>query len=130
MRYMSMLRMSEGLFARNPPPPAFMEAMGRFVQEGLQSPQLVDTGGLVGSAQGVRVRAADGRLKVIDGPFTEAKEVVGGYAVYDVKSKEEALRWTERFMQLHIDHWPGWEGETELRQIFNATAAQASGREG
>jgi len=48
----------------------------------------------------------------------EAKEVVGGYAVYDLKSKAEAMEWAKRFMQLHIDHWPGWEGEAEVRQIY------------
>ena len=53
-----------------------------------------------------------------DGPFSEAKEVVGGYAVFSVKSKREAIEWTTRFMQLHSVHWPGWEGETEIRQLF------------
>ena len=118
MRYMSMLRMSERLLAENPPPPAFMQAMGRFVQEGMQSPQLVDTGGLVGSAQGVRVRAADGKLKVIDGPFTEAKELIGGYAILEVGSKEEAIAAAEKLLQLHLDHWPGWEGECEVRRMM------------
>lgn len=54
-----------------------------------------------------------------DGPFSEAKEVIGGYAVYSVKSKEEAVEFARRFMELHREHWPGWEGETELRQIFD-----------
>ena len=53
-----------------------------------------------------------------DGPFTEAKEVVGGYAEFELKSKEEAIEGAVRFMELHKKHWPGWEGETEIRQIF------------
>ena len=53
-----------------------------------------------------------------DGPFTEAKEVVGGYAELELKSKEEAIEAAVNFMELHKKHWPGWEGETEIRQIF------------
>jgi hypothetical protein len=54
---------------------------------------------------------------VIDGPFTEAKEVVGGYAQFELKSKEEAVEGALRFMELHKKHWPGWEGKTEIRQM-------------
>ena len=69
---------------------------------------------------GARVRLSAGKLTVTDGPFAETKELIGGYAVYDVKSKQEAIEWASRFMQLHKDHWPGWEGESEIRQIFDA----------
>lgn len=75
-------------------------------------------GGLLPSAMGARVAVRKGKLSVMDGPFTEAKEVIGGFAVYDVPSKEAAIEWTRRFMELHREHWPGWEGETELRQMF------------
>jgi hypothetical protein len=75
-------------------------------------------GGLLPSAMGARVRIARGKLSVIDGPFAEAKEVVGGYAVYVASSKAEAIEQARRFMDLHLKHWPGWEGETELRQIY------------
>jgi hypothetical protein len=54
--------------------------------------------------------------------------VVGGYAVYNVKSKEEALRWTTKFMELHEEHWKGWEGESEVRQMFKATEFAAAGK--
>jgi hypothetical protein len=57
-------------------------------------------------------------VRVIDGPFTEAKEIVGGYAEFELNSKEEAIEGAVRFMELHKKHWPGWEGETEVRQIF------------
>jgi len=69
-------------------------------------------------AQSTRVRLSGGQIKVTDGPFTEAKEVVGGYAEFELKSKEEAIEGAVRFMELHKKHWPGWEGETEIRQIF------------
>lgn len=71
---------------------------------------------------GARIRVSGGKLTQIDGHFTEAKEVVGGYALYDVASKEEAIEWTNRFMQIHLDHWPGYEGEAELRQIMEPPA--------
>jgi hypothetical protein len=55
---------------------------------------------------------------VKDGPFAEAREVIGGYAVYDTASKAEAIAWATRFLDLHKQHWPGWEGEVEVRQIM------------
>jgi hypothetical protein len=98
-----------------------MDAIAKLGAEASKAGVLVESGGLLPSAQGARVRLAQGKLNTTDGPFTEAKELIGGYAVYDVKSKQEAIQWTERFMQLHKDHWPGWEGETEIRQIFSAS---------
>jgi hypothetical protein len=59
-----------------------------------------------------------GKVTVIDGPFAEAKEVIGGFAVFDVPSKDEAIYWTKRFMEAHKEHWRGWEGETEIRQLY------------
>src|SRR5947208_133153 len=76
------------------------------------------SGGLKSTAEGARVRVSGGQVTVRDGPFTEAKEVVGGYAQFDLKSKEEAIESAVRFMELHKKHWPGWEGETEVRQMF------------
>jgi hypothetical protein len=118
MRFMTMVKAAEN---SGPPPQALMQAIAKLGEEAAKAGVLVETGGLLPSAMGARVKVAGGQLAVVDGPFSEAKEVVGGYAVYDVKSKQEALEWTQRFMQLHIEHWPGWEGETELRQVFNAT---------
>jgi hypothetical protein len=67
---------------------------------------------------GGKVALRNGQVVVTDGPFAEAKEVIGGFAVFEVKSKEEAMKEAVRFMELHKKHWPGWEGETEVRQIF------------
>jgi hypothetical protein len=79
---------------------------------------MVEMGGLLPTAMGARLRLSGGKLTVTDGPFSEAKEVIGGFAVYSVKTKEEAIEWATRFMNLHKQHWPGWEGETELRQLM------------
>ena len=95
-----------------------MEAIGRLSEEAVQSGAMVGSGGLRPTAQGACVRLKGGQVTVIDGPFTEAKEVVGGYAQFDLKSKEEAIKSATRFMELHKQHWPGWEGETEVRQVF------------
>jgi hypothetical protein len=89
---------------------------------------LIEAGGLAPTAMSTRVRLSGGRVNVIDGPFTEAKEVVGGYAVHELKSKEQAVESAVWFMNLHKEHWPGWEGEVEIRQIFGPEefAAQAA----
>jgi hypothetical protein len=115
LRFMTMVKSAE---RSGPPPQSLMEAIAKLGIEAGKAGVLVETGGLMPTGTGARVRLAKGRLTVTDGPFTEAKEVIGGYAVYDVKSKAEAIEWTTRFMQLHKEHWPGWEGETEIRQIF------------
>ena len=115
MRFMTMVRSAEN---SGFPPPALMEAIARLGEEAMKAGVLVETGGLLPSALGARVRLTGGQLKVTDGPFTESKELIGGYAVYDLKSKAEAIEWTRRFMELHREHWPGWEGESEIRQIF------------
>src|SRR5262245_23564077 len=115
MRFMNMLKGREDA---GPPPPALMAAIAKLGEEAMKAGVLVETGGLFPSATGSRVRLSGGRLTVTDGPFAEAKEVIGGYAVYEVKSKREAIEWATRFLRLHEEHWPGWEGEVELRQVF------------
>jgi len=102
------------------PPQELMDAIGTLGEEASRAGLMVDMGGLLPSAIATRIRQSGGKLSVIDGPFTEAKELVGGYAIYDVKSKEEALEWATRFMKLHQDLWPSWEGEVEIRQLFDA----------
>ena len=95
-----------------------MDAIGKLSEEAVKAGTMVDSGGLVPTAMSTRVRLSRGQVNVIDGPFTETKEVIGGYAVFELKSKEEALEGALRFMELHKEHWPGWEGETEIRQMF------------
>lgn len=115
MRFMMMVKSAENA---GPPPKALMEAMAKLAEENARAGVMIEMGGLFPSAAGARVRLASGQLTVTDGPFLETKEVVGGYAVFEVRSKNEAIEQTVRFMQLHKEHWPGWEGETEIRQIF------------
>jgi hypothetical protein len=115
MKYMTMVRGPENA---GPPPQALMDAIAKLGEEAGKAGVLVQMGGLFPSAMGARARISKGKLTLTDGPFTEAKEVIGGFAVYEVKTKEEAKEWVRRFMEVHQKHWPGWEGETELRQIF------------
>jgi hypothetical protein len=97
------------------PPPEMMQAMGKLADREIKAGRMLDNGGLMPVETGARVRIADGKLSVIDGPFVEAKEVVGGYAIFELRDKEEALAMAKEFMQLHLDHMPGWEGTCEVR---------------
>jgi len=118
MKYLTFIRHSES-YRASPPPPGFMEAMGKFVGRSLKDGTLVDTGGLLASKEGVRVRLADGKITVTDGPFSESKEVIGGWAILKVDSKAEAVRIATEFMELHRVHWPGFQGESEVRPMFD-----------
>ena len=98
-----------------PPPPELIAAMGKLADREIKAGRLLDMGGLMPAATGAEVRITDGKLSVVDGPFVEAKEVVGGYAIFELPGKEEALAAAKEFMQLHKDFFPGWEGTCELR---------------
>ncbi|HEY4443952.1 MAG TPA: YciI family protein [Steroidobacteraceae bacterium] len=98
-----------------PPTPALLEAMHKLANREIKAGRMLDNGGLMPIAQGAQVRIIDGQLSVLDGPFVEAKEVIGGYAVFELHSKEEALASAVEFIQLHKDFLPGWEGTCELR---------------
>lgn len=118
MKYLAFIRHAESQ-RESGPPAALMEAMGRFVQKSLQDGSLVDTGGLLPSKDGFRVRLAKGAISVTDGPFAETKEVIGGWAIINADSRVEALRIAREFMELHRKHWPQFEGETEVRPMFD-----------
>ena len=118
MKYLSFVRHSES-YRASPPPPALMEAMGQFVKRSLENGTLVDTGGLLPSKDGARVRLADGKITVTDGPFSETKEIIGGWAILKADSKVDAIRIATEFMELHRKHWPGFEGESEVRPMFD-----------
>jgi hypothetical protein len=115
MRFLMLVKHGE---KQAPPPKALMDAMAILHEEAIKAGTIRGNGGLAPTAQSTRVRLSGGQVRVIDGPFTEAKEIVGGYAEFELKSKEEAIEGAVRFMELHKKHWPGWEGETEVRQIF------------
>ncbi|WP_242342859.1 YciI family protein [Anaeromyxobacter terrae] len=118
MKYLTFIRHSES-YRESPPPAALMEAMGKFVEKSLKDGTLVDTGGLLPSKDGVRVRLASGKIAVSDGPFSESKEVIGGWAILKTDTKGEAIRIATEFMELHRKHWPEFEGEAEVRPMFD-----------
>jgi hypothetical protein len=114
MRYLMLL---SGTNPATPPPPALYEAIMKLGGEATEAGVLLDTGGLLPSAAGARVGLAEGKVSVTDGPFTESKELIS-YALYDVRSKEEAIEWASRFVKLHRDLWPGWAGQTDILQVM------------
>lgn len=116
MKFLMLIKHTES-YRNQEIPPTLMDAMGQFVGEGFKSGILKDTAGLKPTAEGFRVRSSGNRLKVTDGPFTEAKEVVGGYAMVEVASREEAMKVARDFMELHRVHWPEFEGECEVRGV-------------
>jgi hypothetical protein len=115
MRFMMLVKHAKN---PGPPPKELMDAITILSEEAVKAGTMLGSGGLAPIEQSTRVRVSKGQLTVTDGPFTEAKEVVGGYAQFELKSKQEAIDGAVRFMELHRKHWPGWEGETEIRQIF------------
>jgi hypothetical protein len=115
MRFMMLVKHKE---LSGPPPKALMDAIDKLAEEAVKNKTMVLAGGLAPMAATTRVRVSGGRVTATDGPFSEAKEIVGGFAIFDLKSKQEALEGAQQFMDLHRQHWPEWEGETEVRQIM------------
>ena len=116
MRYMMFIVHSED-YRQEDVPQSLFDAMGKFVEESQKSGAFVDGAGLQPTKQGFRVRLSKGKLKFTDGPFTEAKEVVGGYALIEAKSRKEAQEIATRFMEIHRVHWPAFEGSCEVRPL-------------
>ena len=115
MRYMMIVKHKE---AQGMPPKELMDAIGKLSEKAIKNGTLLGNGGLLPTSAGASVRLSGGRVTVTDGPFTEAKEIIGGYALFELKSKEEAVEAALYFMELHKKHWPGWEGETEVREMM------------
>ena len=116
MRYMMFIKHAENFTVEDVPQSVF-DAVDEFVAEGLKNGSVIGTAGLQPTSKGTRVRLSGGKLKVTDGPFTEAKEVVGGYAIVEAKSNDEAIGFATQFMELHRVHWPTFEGECEVRAL-------------
>jgi len=115
MRYLVLLK---GIQPGTPPPADLMAAIAKLGEEAIRSGALLDTAGLAPSASGgVRMEVSATRLSVTDGPFTEAKEMIS-YALYDVRSRDEAMEWTSRFLELHRDLWPEWEGSADVLRVL------------
>ena len=111
MRFMFIVKSAHS----GPPTPKLIEAMHKLADREIKAGRMLDSGGLTPLAMGAQVRIANGQLSVLDGPFVEAKEVIGGYAIFELPGKEEAVAMATEFMQLHKDLMPGWEGTCELR---------------
>ncbi len=123
MRFMSIVTSPQ---PPGPPSPEMMEAMGKLADREIKAGRMVDTGGLMPLAMGAQVRITVGQLSVVDGPFVEAKEVIGGYAIFELRNKEEAVALAVEFMQLHKDLMPGWEGTCEVRPFFTDAPGECS----
>jgi hypothetical protein len=119
MRFMMIVKHAE---KQGPPPKQLMDAITKLAAEETKAGTMLGSGGLGPTTLGARVRLSGGQVAVTDGPFSEAKEVIGGYAQFELKSKDEAVKSAVQFMELHKKHWPGWEGETEVRQMFDPGA--------
>jgi hypothetical protein len=119
MRFMSFITSAHS----GPPTKELLEAMNKLANREIKAGRMIDSGGLMPLAAGARVRIADGKLSVVDGPFVEAKEVIGGYAIFEFRNKEEAVASAVEFMQLHKDLMPGWEGTCEVRAFADLSGS-------
>lgn len=115
MRYLGLLKADRNSEAGAAPDADLMARMGTFIEEISQAGVLLATDGLHPSSKGARVKLSNGRVTVTDGPFTESKELVASYAIFQVNSKAEAIAWTTRFLEVL------GEGECEIRQIYEAS---------
>ena len=113
MRFMSFVTSAHS----GPPTPELITQMNKLADREIKAGRMVDMGGLMPIATGARVSIAKGELSVVDGPFVEAKEVIGGYAIFEFKNKEEAVASAVEFMRLHKDFMPEWEGTCEVRAL-------------
>jgi len=114
MKFLSIVKTPEHLGA---PPQALLDAMDKLVQESIKNGSVVQTAGLAGGAKGGRGRLSAGKVTVTDGPFTEAKETIGGYAILEAASRDEAIANAKLFLDVHRKHWPAWFGECEVHEI-------------
>jgi hypothetical protein len=121
MRFMMLIKANKDFEAGAPPNPELMAAVAKLSEEASTRGVMIAAGGLLPSSQGVRIRAANGQTSVIDGPFAETKELIGGFAIFDLNSRAEAIESARQFMQLHADILgSSYEGELEIRPMFDA----------
>jgi hypothetical protein len=131
MRFMMIVKADKNYEAGVPPSQELMAAIGKHAEQMTAAGVLLETGGLLPSSKGARIRVAAGKVTVTDGPFTEAKELIGGYAILQAKSKQEAIELGKDFMKLHAEVLgPSYEGELEVRQLADPSdfAPQGTGR--
>ena len=117
MRVMVIVKASQDSEAGVLPSRELLTAMGNFNEELVKAGVMLAGEGIKPSSQGVRLRFSGGKTTLIDGPFTETKEVIGGWAISKTDSKAEAVRIATEFMELHQKYWPGFDGESEVRLV-------------
>lgn len=121
MRFMVMVKADKDYEAGLAPKPELLAAIGKLSHDMVKAGVLLETGGLLPSSRGARVRASGGKLSVTDGPFTETKELVGGYAIVQAQSRDEAVELGKQFMEVHVTVLgSSYDGECEIRQLFDA----------
>ncbi|MFB7505093.1 YciI family protein [Streptomyces broussonetiae] len=116
-RYLSIVHIDESTAPAQGPSEELMRRMGELIEEVTKAGVMLETAGLTPAAQGTTVRWQGGNLSVTDGPFTESKEVIGGYAIMQCKDKAEAIEWSKRFVKVHEDYWTV---SCEVREIAEA----------
>ena len=112
MRFLGYTLGDESAVPENPPGPEVYEAMGAFVEEAVKAGVIVATGGIAPTAMGAKITLKDGEFTVVDGPFAEAKELIGGWALMECRDLEEAVAWSKRFVSVL------GEGEVRVRPVF------------
>jgi hypothetical protein len=117
MRYLCFVKMDE---TQAHPPQALMDAMEEHIGAAAASGMFVDGGGLYGKADALEFRVRGGTMTVTDGPYAEVKEVIGGWSICEFASEDEARAEGKKMAELHLTHWPEWEGAIELRRISEA----------
>ncbi len=106
------------------PPQRMIDEIEKLTEEEMAAGRMLARGGLLPTAMGsARIESRRGKLKLTDGPFAETKEVLGGFAIFEFATREEAIAAAERFMDLHSRYWPEWEGTCEMRPMFGFEAS-------
>ena len=116
MRYMMFIKHPQD-YGNVQAPASLYQAMGEFIDAATKSGNFIDGAGLQPMSAGSQVKLRGGKITVVDGPFVETKEIVGGYALMEAKTREEAMVIARRFMELHLEHWPTFEGICEVRPL-------------
>ncbi|MEP9363971.1 YciI family protein [Nocardioides sp. CN2-186] len=116
MRYMVFVKMAPDV---GEAPQALFEAMDAEMAQSFADGSMITAGGLGGGEQIVELRLAGGGITTTDGPYAEAKELVGGFSIIEARTQDEAVANARRVLELHQQHWPGWEGAVEIRPIWN-----------
>jgi hypothetical protein len=117
MRVLSLIKMSE---TAGQAPQELFDAMDEVIKDLDATVTMLDTNGLLPSEMaGTKLISTGGRTTVLDGPFTESREIIGGYAIFEVDDFQQAVENTRKIIEVHEKFWPGWEGEAEVRQIMS-----------